>query len=236
MDILGVRIDNFSKEEILEKIEKFLSEDKFHQIATVNAEFILRAQEDEDFKNILNECDLNIADSISIKYAFLRFGKILKARIAGIDLMHEILKIADEKKMSVFLAASKTGLSNWEETRDALSKIYPNVRFSGGNIDPMITDHRLPMTDCRVIFCNFGAPEQERFIKSVKDDIMGLAMGVGGSFDFVTGKAKRAPIWMRYFGLEWLWRFIQEPRYRLKRIFNAVIIFPIKVLFSNNKH
>ena len=57
-------------------------------------------------------------------------------------------------------------------------------------------------------------------------------MGVGGSFDFLTGKIARAPFWMRQFGLEWLWRFVQEPKYRVKRIFKAVIVFPIKILFS----
>ncbi|HPN54471.1 MAG TPA: WecB/TagA/CpsF family glycosyltransferase [Candidatus Moranbacteria bacterium] len=232
MEILGVRIDNFSKQEILKKIESFLADGKFHQIATVNAEFILQAQKDNDFKNILNTCDLNVADTISIRYAFLRYGKWLKARIAGADLMHEILKIANEKKFSVFLAVSKNGLSSYEEIKNKLSQIYPNVNFSGADIDNQnFSSYQMPYAICQILFCNFGAPRQEKFINCVKNDILGVAMGIGGSFDYITGKIKRAPKIMRYFGLEWLWRLILQPK-RWKRIWNAVIIFPIRIIFN----
>ena len=232
MEILGVKIDNLSRKEVLEKVELFLHEDKFHQIATVNAEFILQAQKDSDFKNILNNCDLNVADTISIRYAFLRFGKWLKARIAGADLMHEILKIANEKKLSVFLAVNKNGLSSYEEIIKVLSQKYPNIEFSGANLDPLsFSSYDIQNTKYEILFCNFGAPFQEKFINSVKDAKIRVAMGVGGSFDFITGKVKRAPKIMRYFGLEWLWRLILQPN-RWKRIWNAVIIFPIKVLIN----
>ena len=231
MDILGIRIDNFSKKEILEKIELFLSDGKFHQIATLNPEFILEAQKDEEFKNILNSCDLNVADGIGIKFAFLRFGKWLKKRMPGADLMHEILKIADEKKLSVFLAVNKKGLSSYEEVKSALSLKYPNVKFSGDDIDPQSVGYKIINSDSNLFLCNFGAPEQEKFINSLKNDIIGLAIGIGGSFDFITGKVKRAPKIMQNFGLEWLWRLILQPQ-RIRRMFNAVLIFPVKILFS----
>jgi len=232
MEILGVKIDNLSRKEVLEKVELFLHEDKFHQIATVNAEFILKAQKDGDFKNILNNCDLNVADTISIRYAFLRFGKYLKTRFAGADLMQEILKIANEKKLSVFLAISKNGLSSYEEIRNVLSLKYPNIEFGGANLDPLsFSSYDIQNTKYEILFCNFGAPFQEKFINSVKDAKISVAMGIGGSFDFITGKVKRAPKIMRYFGLEWLWRLILQPN-RWRRIWNAVIVFPIKVLIN----
>ena len=232
MNILEVRIDNFSKKEILEKIESFLNDGNFHQIVTINPEFILHAQKDENFKNILNNSDLNIADGVGIRFAFLLFRKLLKARIAGTDLMHKILKMADEKKLSVFLAVNKNGLSSYKEARDALSKKYPDIKFSGTELDPLtFSSYQIPNTAYQILFCNFGAPYQEKFLNSLKNDIIGLVMGVGGSFDFVTGKTKRAPRGMRIFGLEWLWRLILQPK-RIKRIINAVIIFSIKVIFS----
>lgn len=239
MNILGVRIDNLSKKEILEKIESFLNEPRFHHICTVNAEFILRAQIDVNFRQILHESNLNIADSISIKYAFLRYGKWLKCRFAGADLVHEILKIANEKKMGVFLAANKDGLSTWEETADVLQKQYQQVRFSGANLEYNSQVELLPEMELGpppdILFCSFGAPHQELFINYLKNDTIRLAMGVGGAFDFIAGKARRAPSSWRKIGMEWLWRFIQEPRYRAKRIFNAVIVFPIKVLLNFSK-
>lgn len=253
--VLGVKVDNLEKKEILEKIESFLIDGQTHQIATINPEFILEAQKDEEFKNILNGCDLNIADGIGIWFAFLRFGKLLKSRIAGADLMNEILKIVDEKKLSVFLAVNKNGLSSYEEVYGALFKRYPNIKFDGADIDPqchsdppvggeesqeiinnnIVTGSFAFAQDDKknidILFVNFGAPYQEKFINSLKNDIIGVAMGVGGSFDYETRKAKRAPKIMRQLGLEWLWRLILQPQ-RWKRIWNAVVIFPFKVIFN----
>ena len=126
LKLLDVRIDNLSKRETLEKVKYFLKGKKFCRIATVNPEFILLMQKDKEFKEILNGCDLNIADGFGIKLAFWKNGKNLKSRIAGIDLMREILKIANQNKYNIFLVANKYGLSSWQETRDAILKIYPN--------------------------------------------------------------------------------------------------------------
>ncbi|HRY82145.1 MAG TPA: WecB/TagA/CpsF family glycosyltransferase [Candidatus Moranbacteria bacterium] len=241
MHILNIKIDNFSKKEILEKVRSFLAGPKFHQIATINPEIILEAQKNQEFKNILNNCDLNVADGFGIRLAFWRFGKNLKCRFAGADLMLEILKIANEQKLSVFLAAKKDGLSNWEETRDAILKNYPDLEINGENLnfnchaELVSASHKIlnqVQDDKWVLFCNFGAPFQELFINSQKNDTIRLAIGVGGSFDFITKKIRRAPKFMRLIGLEWLWRLILEPRYRFKRIFNAIIIFPIKIIIN----
>lgn len=236
MAILGVKIDNLSKKEILEKVSDFLTEDKFHQIATVNPEFILTAQKNAKFKNILNNCDLNVADGVGLKFAFWKNGEKLKARIAGADLFEEILKIASINNYKIFLVANSRGLSGWEETRDVILKIYPNLEINGFKVEPLkfqgLTIDLI--NNYNIVFCNFGAPFQELFIdslKSLENAKIRLGMGVGGSFDYLTGKIKRAPVLMRKIGLEWLWRLIQQPK-RIKRIWNAVVIFPIKIIFN----
>ncbi len=236
MKILGVRIDNLEKREILEKIEYFLGEDKFHQIATINPEFILEAQNNLKFKNILNGCALNIADGFGIKCAFWRFGKHLKTRMAGADLLQEILKIAEQKKLKIFLAINKNGLSKFEEVKKTILDIYPSLQIEGVDLDENTDFHSL-FTGRRFLFCNFGAPYQEIFLDSQKNAKIRLAMGVGGSFDFLTGKSRRAPVFMRIIGLEWLWRLFQpqpweHKKKRLKRIWKAVAVFPIKVIFN----
>ncbi|MFZ2976030.1 MAG: WecB/TagA/CpsF family glycosyltransferase [Candidatus Moraniibacteriota bacterium] len=230
MNILGVKVDNLTKKEILEKIRTFLVEPKFHQIATINPEFILEAQKNLEFKNILNNCDLNVADGFGIKLAFWRFGKKLKARFTGADLMLEILKIASEQNLTIFLAVNKDGLSTFEETKDAILKIYPDLIIEGIDLEKNVSCFMFHVS-CHVLFCNFGAPQQELFINSQKCDTIRLAMGVGGSFDFLTGKVRRAPKFLRLIGLEWLWRLILQPK-RWKRIFNATIIFSYKILFN----
>lgn len=241
MDILNVRVDNLEKKEIIAKIESFLYEDKFHQIATVNPEFILQAQNDAGFRDTLNEADLNVADGVGIRFAFWRFGEKLKARIAGADLMNEILKMANEKKLGVFLVANKKGLSAWKEARAAILKKYPNLKINGADLETRFPSGKRvsKLSDRDVVFCNFGVPEQEKFLHSLKrleNGRIKLAMGVGGSFDFMTGKIKRAPKFMKNLGLEWFWRFFQQSwdrkLWRLKRIWKAVVIFPIKVIFQ----
>ena len=268
--VLGIRVDNLKKDKIIRKIERFLAEQQFHQIATVNAEFILEAQKNPKFKNILNNCDLNVADSISLKFAFWRFGKHLKARMAGADLVLEILRLAEKNNRSVFLACRKDGLSTFFEIKSTLLKIYPNLKIEGTDIDTKNIPYYILNTGYDILLCNFGAPHQELFLNSQKNDSpphlyknntekiinndldrkkysfsglqnnrcggkIRLAMGVGGSFDFLTGKLKRAPRRMRKIGLEWLWRFIQEPRYRAKRIWKALVVFPLKVILCKEK-
>lgn len=231
LDILGVKIDNLSRKEILQKVESFLAEDRFHQIATVNPEFVLQAQKDAEFKSILNNADLNLADGTGICFAFLRFGKYLKNRIAGIDLMLEILKLAEKNNSPVFLVSYKGALSSWEGTREVILKTHPNLKVGGVNLETKDQKIKIP-ENYPILFCGLGAPYQEKFINCIKNDKIRLAMGVGGSFDFLTGQRRRAPKVVQKIGLEWLWRFAQEPKYRAKRIWKAVIIFPIKVLIN----
>ena len=231
MNILGIKIDNFTKKEILQKVRFFLSEETFHQIATINPEFILEAQKNKEFGDILNNCDLNVVDGVGLKFAFRRYGRHLKGRLSGADLMWKIIQLAHQNKLAVFLATNKSGLSTWEETRDKIVQLYPELIVDGDNIDPKNDSYQILSSSCQIVFCNFGAPGQELFLKRQKNDRIRLAMGVGGSFDFLTKKIRRAPYFWRLLGMEWLWRLILQPR-RWKRIWNAVIIFPIKIIFN----
>lgn len=232
MNILGVRIDNLDKKEISQRVENFLLEEKFHQIATVNPEFILEAQKNVEFKKILNDCDLNIADGMGIGLAFWRYRKKLRYRLAGADLLEKILRMANRRDLSVFLAANERGLSNWQETKEAVLKRYPNLIIDGDDIDSKNDFYQILSSSCQIVFCNFGAPNQELFLRRQKNDRIRLAVGVGGSFEYITGKIRRAPRFWRFFGLEWFWRLILQPK-RWRRIFRAVIVFPIKIIINH---
>lgn len=236
MDILGVKVDNLTKKELLQRVKVFLSEEKFHQIATINPEFIVEARKNKEFKNILNGCDLNIADGVGIKFAFWRSGKNLKCRMTGIDLLWKIIRLANQNKLTIFLAANADGLSSWEETAAVINRLYPDLAVDGDNIDSNDENYQILSSSCQILFCNFGVPRQEAFIKQQKNDIIRLAMGVGGSFEYITRKVRRAPYFWRLFGFEWLWRLFQRPDptrpRRWKRIWNAVIIFPIKIILN----
>ena len=236
MDLLGIPISRLKREETLEKVKQFLSEPAWHRIATVNPEFLVLAERDDVFRQALLDADLCVADGFGVVLAGWFFGEPV-TRFPGADLLDEILKIADEKKLSVYLAIRKDGLSSDEEIKSVLLQKYPNLIIDGMELDIKVghTSYVIPHTS-NIVFCNFGAPDQELFLESLRNNpgSIRLAMGVGGSFDYLTGKQKRAPKILRALGLEWLWRFILQPK-RFKRIWNAVVIFLLLVFLSWQK-
>jgi N-acetylglucosaminyldiphosphoundecaprenol N-acetyl-beta-D-mannosaminyltransferase len=240
--IFNTRIDNLSRQNIFRTVDSFLESALFHQIATVNPEFLLLARKNTSFCETLNMCDLNIADGVGLHFAFWRKGKKLQARVTGADLMTYILQQAERKHLSVMCVVRKSGLSLWKDIRRAMKKQYPKLQIEGivlnrtTSINMLRKEIQLKIKQSNIVLCNFGAPYQELFLSQLRNgssDIR-IAMGVGGSFDFLTGKTKRAPKWMRAIGLEWLWRLLLQP-WRFCRIWNAVIVFPLRVLLEGQR-
>ncbi len=248
--IFNTRVDNLAKQDIFHTVDTFLTSEQFHQIATVNPEFLLLARKDAAFRAVLNACELNVADGVGIHLALWRQGKRLRARVTGVDLMAYILQQAERNDLTVMCVLRKDGLSVWKDVRRAIKQQYPKLRVEGINSDPSLCHPALTYTshpelaegsrtftdalhNSHIVLCNFGAPHQEFFLAGLRNHTGALrvAMGVGGSFDFLTGKIKRAPKWMRAAGLEWLWRLLLQPR-RFKRIWNAVIVFPLRVILG----
>lgn len=161
--------------------------------------------------------------------------KVFPERLTGTDLMESIVAVSREKKIPIFLLGGRESIA--ERVKEILGNRYSGVNivgcFSGTPVDDDFPHIQAMIAETRpqILFVAFGSPQQELWIaknlpqlKSVK-----IAVGVGGAFDFIAGEKRRAPHWMRKTGLEWLYRLIQEPL-RLKRIWNATIRFPIKVI------
>lgn len=225
MEIFGVSIDNLARTAVREYVETWLKGDTFHRIATVNPEFLLLAEKNVHFKQSLMKADLRIADGIGIRFPFWLAGESLIDRYPGADLMQDILSLAETKGYTVALALHEHGLSTPLQILASLKEQYPKLRtvlYSG------ISLQELRPT---ILLCNYGAPLQETYLESVRSQntSIKIAIGVGGAFDFLTGVVSRAPHWMRKRGLEWLWRLYQQPK-RWKRIWNATVVFPVKVL------
>lgn len=242
MFILGVRIDNLERSEILQRVRGFLSEPKYHRIATVNPEFLIEGVRNRDFRGTLNRVDLAVADGKGIDWAFSMHDQKLLCRFPGADLAEEILKIAAEKNISVFLAVNALGKSTFAEVKAEVQRRYPALSVEGADlvpdsIDPAALLALLRKGSSSIMLCNFGAPEQESFLETLRDHVelpLRLAMGVGGTFDYWTGKARRAPRLMRHYGIEWLWRLLWQPS-RAPRIFRAVVLFPIHIVLESDK-
>lgn len=250
LEILGVKIDNLTKTEILQKIQDFLNNGKKNYLVTINPEFIIEATKDLEFKNILNEADLKVVDGFGLVLAAWLKGKNIKNRFAGSDLTLEICRIAEQNNCSVFLLG---GFGNTAELAgDNLKKQFPKLNIVGAEEGIIIAnresrivnrDRRYTLHDIRniqnsslidkinktkpaILFVAFGHPKQEKWISQnlAKMPSVRLAIGVGGTFDYLAGKTHRAPRFMRNLGFEWLFRVIIEP-WRVKRIFKAVVVF-----------
>lgn len=156
-------------------------------------------------------------------------------RVTGVDLMKSICKLAAEKESKVFLLGAKKGVA--EIATEKLIKKNPNLQIVGTYAGTPKIKHEKKIVRLinrvkpDILFVAYGAPAQEKWINRnyKKIDSLRLAIGVGGAFDFIAGTKKRAPVSMQKTGLEWLYRLYKQPS-RAKRIFNATIKFPIKVL------
>lgn len=246
MIIMGVKISELNRKKVLEKIQDFLLSNKQYFIATPNPEIILGAMKDEELFIILDRADLQIPDGIGLKFAAWTMFKNLKI-YSGADLVQDLLKIAEEKKYKVVIVNWKDGLSGREEIESALKKRNPGLEFlvidSSRDFKDAGNFEKLKTYAPQIIFCAFGSPQQEKFIfhylKKLPSARIGI--GVGTSLDYVSGAIKRAPLLIRKFGFEWLWRLLKillvknkdvkiYKTKRIKRIFNAVIVFPLQFL------
>ena len=237
--IFGIPIGLTSKETLRGTIRRWLSKRTFHRIATVGPEFLLRARSSKQFHTNLLQADLCVADGVGVTIAGWLFGKRIE-RFPGADLLLEILREAERRHLSVFLAVRKDSLSSLDEIQTALLKECPTLKVYGFEFEKRTTLHSLPAPHSQflthhatIVFCNFGAPGQEYFLESLRGrgKHVRLAMGVGGAFDFLTGKLPRAPRVFQYIGLEWLWRFLLQPS-RFRRIWNAIVMFPCFIVID----
>lgn len=238
MKILGIKVDNVSFFETINKISEFINSKKSHQIVTVNPEFIISAQKDKEFAKVLNESSLSIPDGTGLIFAsrFL-YGKKnkLKERVAGVDLVWELAKISSQKGWSIYFLGAKPNIA--KKAANRLKLLHRNLEIAGiSEGEPKFSEKEtiemIKKSNADILLVSYGAPKQDKFIyKNLNELGVKVAIGVGGTFDFITEVQKRAPIWIQKIGLEWFWRLIHEPK-RIKRIYNAIIKFPILVIWS----
>jgi N-acetylglucosaminyldiphosphoundecaprenol N-acetyl-beta-D-mannosaminyltransferase len=231
--ILGINIAAARKNEITDTIEKWLSETTPRRIVTPNPEIILAAQKDEEYFHILNRSDLAIPDGIGLKFAAFAMGERLN-RVTGSDLTLELIGLAEKTRRKVAVLNWRGGLSTAAQIKNALNGRFPGLDCLVLDIDrewTMPYYNEVNQFKPDIIFTALGAPWQDKFNYRVMKSVTGvkLAIGVGGSFDFLTGQAVRAPKPLRLAGLEWLWRLYKQPG-RYKRIWRAIVIFPLVFL------
>lgn len=216
VDILGIRVDNVTYGEALARMEKFVSDGRPHHVATVNPEFIVAAQKDPLFAEILNRTHLNLPDGQGLIWAARILGTPLRQRVTGVDTVLKLAALSAEKGYRLYLLGAAEGVA--AAAAHELQLRFRGLQIAGSQAGSPLPeeDQRLAneirRTDAQVLLVAYGAPHQEKWIaRNLAHLGVPLAMGVGGAFDFISGEAKRAPHWVQRVGLEWLHRLIREP-------------------------
>ena len=211
--LLGVGFDNLRINDVLELIIKGLvkSEKKYY-VVTPNPEILVLASDDVKYKNVLNGAKLALPDGIGVMIASRLLSKPLREVVHGVDLMESLCKEVSKRPITVgFLGA---GPHVAELTAECLREKYPGLKINFTETEWNF-EKKHPETD--ILFVAFGSPKQEIWIAENLSRLpVKVAIGVGGAFDFVSGKVRRAPVFVRKLGLEWLFRLIIEP-WRIKR-------------------
>lgn len=216
VNILGVQFNNLKKSNALEIIVKKIKKNEQVFVITANPEIVMYANRNADYKRLINTSDLIVADGIGVIYGSKILRQPLLERIAGYDLLIELLKQSSEHNLRVYLLGAKEEIVN--KAKANIMHDYPNINIVGTHngffdIENMSIMEEVENAKPQIIFVAMGFPKQEQWIsKYFERGNTGLGMGVGGSFDVLSGETKRAPKWVQKVHLEWLYRLINDPK------------------------
>lgn len=217
--MLGVEVSSEPIEILMRKINTNIINGEKRRIIAINPEKIMMAQQKNQFKELLNSSDYQIPDGIGVSVASKILGGKIRWRITGIGMMEKLLSLANDNNYKVFFYGSKNSTLNL--AMDNLKKQYPNLQIAGF-INGYETDEHLILkkineSEANILFVALGSPKQELFIQNNMESLSpAIFQGIGGSVDVLSGGIKRAPAFFQRFGLEWLYRLINQPS-RIKR-------------------
>lgn len=237
--IFGVEIDNLTLDEIGEKTKTLVntSNKSCNLVVAPNVEFIMHAQKDKEFFDILKSAKLATPDSVGVTIAGKKQKKPFKERIPGQSYLRKVFEVGEREGWTFYLLGGEGDVP--KKAKEHLEGIYPKAKIVGFHEGFFKEDSEEKVIEeinslkPNVLFVAMGAPMQEKWIYENKYKLkVDIAAGQGGTFDYEAGTVKRAPVWMQKCGIEWLWRLIKEPK-RIKRMVVLPIFF-LKVLFSKD--
>lgn len=240
INFFGVDMDIITVEETLVQISKFIEERTPVQHVVVNVAKLVFAQKDKELKDIINACPLINVDGAGVILGAKFLGIDIPERVAGIDLMDKLIEYSAQRGYRPYFFGAKEEIV--KKVVEIYQEKYPNLNIAGYR-NGYYTDseeaelvENIKNSKADILFVAMGSPKKEIFLsKYSKIMEVPFTMGVGGSFDVVAGKVKRAPVWMQKLHSEWLFRLIQEPKRMWKRYFTTNSIFLGMVLKARFK-
>ncbi|MEI6510515.1 MAG: WecB/TagA/CpsF family glycosyltransferase [Candidatus Uhrbacteria bacterium] len=251
-ELFGVRISDLSTGELTDLLSGWLSSDSSNTIVTPNPEFVLAARRDPSFVDLLNRADLSLPDGVGLRFAIPALtGNRLSNRHTGVDTLLLLAKLCAGQGKRLVLVGGGPGVA--EAAAESMRRQFAGLDVTVVDVGIVSNEKthtgslscdRTKLTsfeNADVVAVALGMGKQERFIEALRSSHDHLAnlpinqpriyIGVGGAFDMIAGTKRRAPLFVRRVGLEWVWRLVIEPR-RFKRIFNAAIVFPAVVVWD----
>jgi N-acetylglucosaminyldiphosphoundecaprenol N-acetyl-beta-D-mannosaminyltransferase len=215
VDLAGIKVDNVTLDEAVSRVEMLIASGKPHLVATPNPELIVAAQNDAALKEILNNAALRVPDGVSMVVVSRILGTPLRERVSGIDLLLRLAAVSAVKGYKLFLAGSAPGVA--EEAAKKLIDRFLGLKivgtyhgYFGGDDSELIK--KVLHSEPDILFCGFGGGRQEKWLNHHLAELKVVGMGVGGSFDVISGRKKRAPAWTQTLYIEWLYRLVTEPQ------------------------
>ena len=242
--LMDCKIDNLSLDETLDRIAGFVRSGRPHQHVAVNVDKLVKASRDPELRRIINACDLVSADGMPVVWASRLLGRPLKERVAGIDLFDALMGRAASEGWRVFLLGAREDIVR--RVAQMYSSHHPRLIVAGvrngywqGDDEAAQVAREIRASRADLLFVAISSPQKEQFLGRYLAEMgVPFAMGVGGSFDVAAGHIRRAPQWMRRAGLEWFYRFLQEPRRMARRYFiddMAFLWLFVKEVVDNKK-
>jgi len=241
VDILGVGVDDFSEEKaVLRMVKLGMDRKNFHYVVTVNAEFVMLARRDPKFARILANADFALADGAGVVLAKLILGGKIHQRVTGVDLVQKLCRAVKDYSITVGFLGGFGDVANVCAKRQKLLHPRLKVAYAGADFATIGCEMKLKPAKVAkmradILFVAYGMGRQEFWIEKNKKLLnVGVAIGVGGAFDFIAGVKKRAPEFLRKAGMEWFFRLLMEPS-RIKRM-SVLPIFMTLVLANFAKN
>lgn len=226
--------------ETVDEVQKYIREEKFLHLVGVNADKINEIEKNVELKRIVVESEIINADGASLIIASKILKKPLKERVAGIDLMEELLKFSNQNELKIYLLGAKE--ETIIKTKNVISEKYPDLHIVGyrnGYFDDKDFDEikeEIIRSNAHLVFIGITSPKKEYIIDKFRSEgLKKVFMGVGGSFDVFSGEIPRAPLWLQNLNLEWLFRVINEPKRLFKRYFFGNLKFITKIFAEKRK-
>jgi N-acetylglucosaminyldiphosphoundecaprenol N-acetyl-beta-D-mannosaminyltransferase len=239
--LFGVEIDNLNLPESITRVSELIESDQTHQHVVINVDKAIKLSNDPQLREIINNCSLVNADGMPIVWASKLVGKPLKERVAGIDLFEALVAEASKRQWPVYFLGAREEVVN--QVINTFKARHPELPIAGyrngyweANQEQAVIND-VCTSGAKLLFVAISSPKKEQLLAAIQSQkAIAFAMGVGGSFDIVAGRVQRAPVWMQRSGLEWFYRFIQEPARLFKRYFVDAFKFLNLVLHELKVH